>query len=646
MQAETQKRILIVEDEALIASEVQRKLERLGYQIPVIARSGKEAIQFARSMPFDLVLMDIRIKGDLDGVATAQMLKDELQMAVVYLTAHSDQDTISRAKRTDPFGYILKPIVDGHLSSAVQIAIYKSEMERRLRTNAAWLSTTLNSVGEGILATDTQGEIVFMNPVAEQLTGWRSSDASGRLLMEVLGLLEERTASLAKNPLFDLRTGEIRTYTLIAKNGTKIPVELGWFDNRSQDGFLGSIVLVRDISTRRELEARLMQSQRMEAVATMAGGLAHGFNNQLTVILGYADEFCTRFTGQDKHDALEIKRAASTAASLTRKLLTVSRHDEVHLEILNINEVIQEIQPLLSHTLGRACTVVTELGCPAGFVRGDRSQLRQVFLNLGLNAREAMAGGGELRIESGIVEIESTAPAERLCPPGNYVRLRVSDTGPGMDKEILGRIFEPFFTTKKTGAGSGLGLSVVHGIITQSGGSIRATSEPGKGATFELLLPCVGRFLRIADLGCATEAEAESTPTILLVENDASMRSELHRYLELEGFRVLGAGDAHEAELIAEAHGGPIHFLVVDLLAPEESGWQLAERLSSLRPRMQVLLVADSAQTSEIQSRLSGLEVHILPKPFQPVHLVHSFRELQSGRRVSAVRKSGVHTEA
>jgi two-component system, cell cycle sensor histidine kinase and response regulator CckA len=638
MQAavETQKRILIVEDEGLIAAEVQRKLERLGYQVPAIARSGTEALQCARSMLFDLVLMDIRIKGELDGIATAQTLKDELQMPVVYLTAHSDQDTISRATSTDPFGYVLKPVSEGNLSSAVQIAIYKSEMERRLRISAAWLATTLNSVGEGILATDTAGEIVFMNPVAEQLTGWRSSDARGRLLMEVLGLFEERTASLVKNPIFELRTGEIRTYTLIAKTGAKVPVEIGWFDNRSQDGLLGNIVLVRDISTRRELEGRLMQSQRMEAVTAMARGLAHGFNNQLTVILGYADEFCTRFTGKDKHDALEIKRAASDAASLTRQLLTVSRHDDVHFETLNINELIREVRPLLSHSLGKACTVVTELGSPDGFVCSDRNQLRQVFVNLGLNARDAMARGGEFRIESATVEIDSANSTERWCPSGNYVRLRVSDTGAGMDQETLGRIFEPFFTTKKAGPGSGLGLSVVHGIITQSGGYIRASSEPGKGTTFELLLPCVGRFLRIADLGCATEAEADSPPTILLVEDDAAMRTEMHRYLELEGFLLLEASDAQAAELIAEAHVGPIHFLVIDLVSPEASGWELAERLSSLRSDMKVLFVTASPQ-SVAHGKSSDLEIHVLPKPFERTDLLHCFREFQRGSRVPGV---------
>ena len=201
------KHILIVEDEGLIAADVQKKLVRLGYPIPAIAQSGVEALRCARSTPFDLALMDIRLKGDMDGIATAQALKTEFEIPVVYMTAHSDPETIGRAKLTEPLGYLLKPITDGDLRSVVQISLYRHQMERRLRTSEAWLSTTLRSVGDGIMATDTAGEIVFMNPVAEKLTGWSGHDAQGRVLMDVLAIFEESTDQPAKNPIFDLFPG-------------------------------------------------------------------------------------------------------------------------------------------------------------------------------------------------------------------------------------------------------------------------------------------------------------------------------------------------------------------------------------------------------------------------------------------------------
>src|SRR5579864_8175596 len=411
---ELQKQILVVEDEGLIAADIQKRLERLGYPSPAIARSGEEALRYARSTPFDLVLMDIRLKGDMDGIATAQTLKDELETPVVYITAHSDQETLDRAQLTEPFGYILKPIGDGDLRSVVQISLYKAEMERRLRASEAWLSTTLRSVGEGIIATNTDGEIGFMNPVAEHMTGWSGGLEDGRLLMEVLGLFDESTLQPAKNPIFDLRPGENRAYTLVSKTGAKTVVEIECFENRSMDELLGAILVIRDIGSRREMESRLMQSHRMEAIANMAGGLAHDFNNQLTVILGYADELCNRLTNGDKQDALEIRQSAAIASSITSQLLTLSRRDAARWEVLNISEVICQVQPMISHSLGKGRTLATDLGSTQGFVRGDRNQLKQVLLNLALNARDAMPAGGELRIENSTVEIDVESVTGRL----------------------------------------------------------------------------------------------------------------------------------------------------------------------------------------------------------------------------------------
>jgi len=489
---DAKKQILVVEDERLIAADLQKRLERLGYIVPAIASSGAEALQCARSNPFDLVLMDIRLEGAMDGIATAQALKAEWDTPVVYITAHSDQETLNRAKLTEPHGFIIKPVTDGDLRSVLPISLYKHSMERRVRASEAWLSTTLRSVGEGIIATNTSGEIVFMNPVAEQLTGWSAADAYGYLLMDVLGLFEDSRNQPAKNPTSDLLAGETRSYTLISKAGSQTLVEIESFENRSAEDLLGAIVIVRDITGRREMERRMMQSQRMEAVASMAGALAHDFNNQLMVILGYADELAARLTGEDREEAREIKQAASIAGSITAQLLTLSRRDVTAFEELDVNEVIREVLPLIAHSLGKTRSLATDFGSPGRLVRGDRNQLKQVFLNLALNARDAMPAGGELRFESSTTEISGRGPAERLYRPGPYVRLRVADTGQGMDPLTLRRIFEPFFTTKKAGAGTGLGLSIVHSIVTQSGGYISATSEIGRGTTFQILLPCVG----------------------------------------------------------------------------------------------------------------------------------------------------------
>jgi len=244
---ETNKQILIVEDELIIAADIQIRLERLGYKVPAIARSGEEALHFARSTPFDLVLMDIRL------------MRSELEMPVIYITAHADEETVNRATLTEPFGFIVKPIRDSELRSTVQISLHKHEMERRLRTSEAWLSTTLRSIGEGVLAADTHGMVVFLNPVAERLTGWSAADAQGRPLMSVLALTDESTGVPVENPVdLPARTG--RAYTITSRTGAPATIDLACFENRA-DGLLGTILVLRDIGSRWEMERRVMQSE-------------------------------------------------------------------------------------------------------------------------------------------------------------------------------------------------------------------------------------------------------------------------------------------------------------------------------------------------------------------------------------------------
>ena len=626
VQEETRKRILVVEDEGLIADDIQRRLERMGYSVPAIASSGEEAIQMAGKTPFDLALMDIRIKGEMDGIATATALKDTLKMPVVYITAHADQETIARAKLTEPFGYLLKPVTDGSLGSTVQVALYKHEMDRRLRASEAWLGTTLRSVGDGILATNPDGEIVFMNPVAEHLTGWTGADAQRKLLMDVLSLWEESSETPARNPIVDLPPGESRTYTLVSKSGGNTPVEVSCFENRSAEQRLGAILIVRDIRTRRELEGRLTQSQRMEAIANMAGRLAHDFNNLLTVILGYADELCGAIPEPQQFKAREIRAAASLASSLSNQLLTLSRHDVLRPETLNLDDVIAEVQPLIAHCLGRNSTLTTELSS-AAFVRADRNRLKQVFLNLALHARDAMPNGGGMRIETATFEIDAESPAGRQYRPGAYVRIRVVDSGQGMDAATLARIFEPTFTTRKPGTGNGLGLSIVHSIVMQSEGHISAKSDVGKGTTFEILLPCFGALRKPGKL--VEELESSPfTPTVLLVEDEDSVRRLMHNYLEREGYQLLEACDGEEAELIADTHEGPIHILVTDVVMPGMSGTRLAQRLKVRRPEMKVLFVSGYARDQYDADWALGEGAEHLIKPFLAPELLHRVRGL------------------
>ncbi|HTS29151.1 MAG TPA: response regulator [Bryobacteraceae bacterium] len=625
---ELNKQILVVEDEGLIAADIRRRLERLGYPSPAIAGSGAEALEHARSNRFDLALMDIRLKGDMDGIATAHALKSELDIPSVYITAHADQETIERAKLTEPLGYILKPITDGDLSSTVQIALYKADMERRLRISEAWLSTTLRSVGEGIIATDTVGEVVCMNPIAEQLTGWAAADAFGSPLMDVAGLLDESHSRPALNPIYDLFAGETRCYTLVSKSGSRKTVEVECSENCSESDVLGSIVVLRDVSRRKEMECRLVQSQRMEAVANLAGGLAHDFNNQLTVILGYAEELCAQLSGEQAEQAREIRQAASVASSITSQLLTLSRRETPRFQIVDIQEVISEMRPLLAHSLGGGRTLTATPGQSRGFVRVDRNQVKQVLLNLALNARDAMPAGGEFRIESATLELDAESAPARGVHAGVYVRLLASDTGIGMDRATLERVFEPRFTTKAPGFGTGLGLSIVHSIILQSGGNISARSELGKGSCFEILLPCVGTFQGTGAADISGDSRNDSGPTVLLVEDEDSIRRLMHKFLEREGYQLLEARNGQEAKDLAEVYRRPIDVLVTDMVMPGMSGTELAEKLAPLRPDMKVLFVSGYRHDTLEHQGLLKRDLNLLPKPFPAIELVRRVQML------------------
>jgi PAS domain S-box-containing protein len=623
------KRILVVEDEALIAADLQRRIERLGYPKPAIAQSGEEALQCARSTPFDLVFMDIRLKGTLDGVATAETLKSELQTPVVYMTAHADQATIERAKLTEPLGYLLKPISDGDLRSTVHTSLYKAAMDRRLRASEGWLSTTLRSVGQGILATNSDGEVVFLNPYAERLLGKSAEEAQGRMLMGVLTLFEESTNLPAKNPVFDLAEGESRGYVLASTSGARSIVEVECFENRAGDEVLGSIIAIRDIRGRRENDSRAVQSHRMEAIANLAGGLAHEFNNQLTVILGYSEELSRGLNGDELVQIQEIQQAAAVAAATADQLLTLSRRSGLRLEVLNVNELIREVEATVAKDLGPGRTFSTNLGSPLGYVRGDRKQLKQILLNLAIRARTVMPLGGKLKMESSTVEIAEDSPEARRYKPGPYARLRISDTGEGIDPDALSRIFEPRFDLKKTEFGGGMGLSMVHSVVVQSGGYITAESEAGKGTSFVILLPCVGTFRGAGVISGETGAASDdSTPTILLVEDEDGVRRMMHKFLEREGYQLLAARNAEEAEDIAGVFGDTIHVLVTDVVMPGMTGPQLAERLKPGRPEMKVLFVSGYRHDALDQQGLLARGVPILPKPFPPARLLRQVQWL------------------
>jgi len=401
------------------------------------------------------------------------------------------------------------------------------------------------------------------------------------------------------------------------------------------DGSLTTLTgVTRDISERKaaeqqrqELEEQFRQSQKMEAVGQLAGGIAHDFNNYLTVILGNVEMLALEVDAQRGSPLLEIEDAAARSAELTQQLLAFSRKQVLQPIVLDLNRVLRGSDRLLRRVLGEDVSIETLYADGLGHVGVDPSQLEQVILNLAVNSRTAMPDGGKLTIETGNIHLDSTHTDWGMeIEPGQYVMLAVSDSGIGMDKETQLRIFEPFFTTKD--AGSGLGLSTVHGIVKQSGGTISVDSKPAGGSTFRIYLPRIDGPLDVPAIppDIALEEEEQRTNIVLVVEDQEMVRRLVLRLLEARGFRVFTAADRDEAIAIAEREQGKIDLLLTDVVLPGSSGVRLAKELTG-RIGVKVLYMSGFTENGTVDREILDPGHLLLQKPFTARQLYGRVRE-------------------
>ncbi len=398
------------------------------------------------------------------------------------------------------------------------------------------------------------------------------------------------------------------------------------------------IVVSRDISARKEAdealrktEYQLRQAQKMEAVGLLAGGVAHDFNNLLTVINGYSDLLLQTLPADTpwRREIEPIKEAGKRAALLTQQILAFSRRQVLDPQIVDLNATIRKTETLLRRLIGEHIAVVGRYEPALGRVKVDPGQIEQVIMNLAVNARDAMPGGGTLTIETANVRIdEATPPSGRLIAPGAYVTLTMRDTGIGMDAATQTRIFEPFFTTKEQGKGTGLGLSTVYGIVKQSDGHILVDSKPGRGTAFVVYLPQATEEALPMPASSGSATAAGGTETILLVEDEEIVRSYIRTVLRQLGYVVLEASQGDEAMLFSDRYDGPIHLLVADMVMPGQSGPQVAERLVAARPGLKVLYLSGYTEHAAVRRGNFPSGTAFLPKPFTPDTLAQKVREI------------------
>ena len=485
------------------------------------------------------------------------------------------------------------------------------------------------------IATLPEGRYIDVNESFLRVTGYSREEVIGRTSIELnfwakpedrtnfVEMIERQGSIRDLEIAFRTKSGEIR----VAVDSAEI-IDVG--------GQECAIAIFRDVTEQKTLEKQMRQTQKMEAVGQLSGGIAHDFNNLLGVIIGYSEILEQRLPpGDPLHkECQQIMKAGQSAASLTRQLLAFSRQQVLEPRVLDINAIVLNVEKMLRRLIGEHIDLRTNLDPALGPVKADQNQIEQVIINLAVNARDAMAHGGKLMIETANVDLDEDY-ARRHPPqlPGPYVLLTVADTGMGMDAETQSHIFEPFFTTKEVGKGTGLGLSTVYGVVRQSDGHIWVYSERGQGTTFKIYLPRAGQTDRLQQPHAAPGNTLRGSETILLVEDEKALRGLTRSLLEESGYTVLEAELPEAAAEIVQRHVGPIHLLLTDMVMPGMNGREMAAKLAPIRPEMKVVYM--SGYSGFTHAGLADSEISLLSKPFTREKLLRKVREtLESESKV------------
>jgi len=525
----------------------------------------------------------------------------------------------------------------GSLATMVTLALDAHEhrrAEEALRRAEEKYRSIFENAVEGIFQTTSDGRYISANPALARIYGYQSPpemiEAVTDIRRQIYVNPGRRSEFMRMLEAHDAVTGfEAQVYR---KDGSMIWVSESARAVRDPQGALLCYEgTVEDITERKQLEQQLLQSQKMEAIGRLAGGVAHDFNNLLTAIMGYSQLLLSGAGAEEsrRRNAEQIKQAAERAAALTSQLLAFSRRQVLTMRVLDLNGIVAALEPMLRRVIGEDITLVTILDRALERTQADVGQIEQVIMNLVVNARDAMPRGGTLTIGTANVELgQAYVDRHGLVPPGAYVQLTVSDTGCGMDMETQAHIFEPFFTTKEHGRGTGLGLSTVYGVIKQSGGHIWVYSEPSEGTTFKIYLPRVEGAVQTIEHRAVSVESPRGTETVLLAEDDEGVRELAGGVLAQSGYTVLAACGGEEALLLNERHAGAIHLLVTDVVMPGISGRELAERLVPLRPNIKILYISGYTDDAVVRHGVLAEEVAYLQKPFTPTGLLLKVRKV------------------
>ena len=615
----TQISVLIVEDEGIIAENLRELLVSLGYNVLAIAATSEQAMSRVAEKCPDVILMDIRIKGKLDGIATTALLNERFDVPIIYLTAHADGATIERAKMTEPFGYLMKPVKPPEVRSAIEIAHHKHSIERRLRGRERWLSTTLRSIADAVIMVDLAGRVTFMNPVAESLLGVKLSDALGQFARDVLRLTGAEwyretpldRALAASQPI------HVAEAVLESSDGSRRVIADSAAPVMDDAEVLGAVMVFRDVTEQKHLQAQLEIADRLASLGTMAAGVAHEINNPLAVVVGNAEFVLEHLTqgpsaldpnARATKEALDAQRdilsAASRIARIVADLRAFSRPEPGASGSLDVRDAIEWAVRSTAHEFRHRARLITKLE-KVPRVDGEETRLGQVLVNLLINAAHAIAPGNT---EANAVTVATRADA------GGGVVIEVTDTGSGIVPEILSRIFLPFFTTKAVGVGTGLGLAICHGIVASMGGELGVESVVGKGTTFRITLP-PSSSAKSSPSSEQPPVASELRGRLMVIDDEDMVLKALSRILSEH--EVVCTANARHALVRLEADDR-FDVILCDLMMPSMTGMDFYEALLQRSPELarRVVFLTGGALTAKVASFLDTVPNLHIQKPF------------------------------
>ncbi|MEI9938660.1 MAG: response regulator [Pseudomonadota bacterium] len=629
MQA-ARESVLLVDDEPQVLVALE---DLLGDDFKVLkTESPYRALEMVREDDGIAVVISDQRMPKMGGDELLTKVSASSDARRILVTAFADLAAVIRAVNNGRiFAYVTKPWNPEDLRQKVRKAAEHYRMARELARQRRLQDAILKGLNEGIIVADRSGKCLHFNPQAERILGAGPHDVDPETWAQHYGVFAaNRTELLApsNNPLIRAMRGEHGAETEVFVRNATIPGATlsmaGTPLGGSSGDALGGVAVLRDITEQRELEAQLRQSQKMDAIGRLAGGVAHDFNNLLLVIQSYTELVRDALPIDDskREDLEEVLAASQRAAMLTRQLLTFSRKEVVQRTSLDLNQVISRLEKMLGRIIGEDIELSVVPAPELSAIWADAGQIEQIILNLSINARDAMPRGGRLTIATENVKLDSDDAAKHdpACA-GDFVRLTVSDAGAGMDADTQRRIFEPFFTTKEVGKGTGLGLATVYGIVQQSAGHIRVQSEVGRGTVFEIDFPQARDAVARSCAPPASVTTKAVSATILVVEDDAAVRQIAVRVLRNGGHTILEARGPSEARAQCLEHGPSIDLLLTDVVMPEGSGVQLARELTQMYPRMRVVYMSGypggAARDGSLEPGLQYVE-----KPFSPAALL------------------------